>query len=33
VRQDIGKKLNLGGGMMNFDESGDECSDIHKAGA
>lgn len=33
VRQDIGEKLNLGGGMLNFDESGDECSGVHKAGA
>lgn len=33
VRQDIGKKLKLGGGMLNFDESGDDCSGIHKAGA
>lgn len=33
VRQDIGEKLKLGGGMLNFDESGDDCSGIHKAGA
>ena len=26
VRHDIGQKLNFGGGMLNFDESGDECS-------
>jgi SRSO17 transposase len=33
VRQDIGQKLGLSGGMLNFDESGDECSGKHKAGA
>jgi SRSO17 transposase len=33
VRQDIGEKLKVGGGMLNFDESGDDCSGIHKAGA
>lgn len=33
VRQDIDGKLKLGGGMLNFDESGDDCSGIHKAGA
>lgn len=33
VRHDIGQKLNFGGGMLNFDESGDECSGHHKAGS
>lgn len=33
ARQDIGTKLDLAGGMLNFDESGDECSGKHKAGS
>lgn len=33
VRQDIVQRLHLGGGMLNFDESGVACSGRHKAGA
>lgn len=33
VRQDIVGNLGLSGGVLNFDESGDECSGKHKAGA
>lgn len=33
VRQDIVEKFQLKGGMLNFDESGDDCADKHKAGA
>jgi SRSO17 transposase len=33
VRQDLSTKLGLSGGMLNFDECGDECSGKHKAGA
>jgi SRSO17 transposase len=33
VRQDIVEKFQRGGGMLNFDESGDDCADKHKAGA
>jgi SRSO17 transposase len=33
VRQDIVEKFQLRGGMLNFDESGDDCADKHKAGA
>jgi SRSO17 transposase len=33
TRQDIESKLGLSGGMLSFDESGDECSSKYKAGA
>jgi SRSO17 transposase len=33
VRQDIVQRLHLGGGMLNFDETGDACSGVHKVGA
>lgn len=33
VQRDIGLRLGLGGGTLNFDESGDECHGGHKAGA